>query len=115
LEICPTVVANTFVKQSTERARESMQGGSSILEGFESVGLFPPMITSLIAIGEKTGSLDQMLDFVVAQYEMDVKYALKNLPSTIEPIVTTIMGLGVLFFALAVYLPIWNMSKLVTR
>ncbi len=111
LEMAPTVVNNMHLKLNAAEARRVIQGGGSVFEGFESAKIFPPIMTQLIAIGEKTGSLDEMLDFVVAQYEMDIKYELRTLNSTIEPVVTIILGVGVLFLALAIYLPIWNLHS----
>ena len=59
--------------------------------------------------------MDEMLNFVIVQYDMDIKYALKNLTGMIEPIITIVIGSMVLFLALAIYLPIWDMSKVITR
>jgi type II secretory pathway component PulF len=113
LDIAPGVVHNAYLSECAKGAKQSIENGSSVSDGFIHMPVLPPMVTSLIAIGEKTGTLDKMLDHVVAQYDMDVKYALKNLSTTIEPIITVIIGIGVLFLALALFLPIWNMSQVI--
>lgn len=115
LEVAPGVVDNLYLSELVEEARRSIQGGGSIAEGFRKMPILPPMFTSLVAIGERTGSVDDMLEHLVVQYDRDVRYALKTLPATIEPIITVIMGLGVLFLALALFLPIWNMSHAIVR
>lgn len=113
LEIAPHVMANTALKQAVRRIRQNVETGNSVSESFEETGIFPPLMTGLMAIGEKTGSLDEMMNLMAAQYDMDIKYALKNLTTMIEPIVTVIMGAGVLFLALATFLPIWNLVQVV--
>ena len=113
LDIAPGVVYNMYLSACARNAKQSIENGSSVSEAFTQIPILPPMVTSLIAIGEKTGALDKMLDHVVTQYDNDVKYALKNLSTTIEPIITVIIGIGVLFLALALFLPIWNMSQVI--
>lgn len=115
LEIAPAVVANTYLTESAKEARQTIQAGSSIFEGFDQSPVFPPIMTSLIGIGEKTGTLSEMLDLVVTQYDMDIRYTLKNLTTMIEPVITVVVAVGVLFLALAVFLPIWNFSRVLTQ
>jgi type II secretory pathway component PulF len=115
MEISPNAVTNAHLQEAARNARECIRHGGSIYEGLSREPIFPPLMTSLIAIGEKTGTLDQMLNHVVAQYEMDVRYSLKNLMGTIEPVVTVIIGVGVLFLGLAIFLPIWSMAQVIIR
>lgn len=115
LDIAPSVVPNTSFQTSLRDAKQKIKGGSSIFEAFGDVPVFPPMMTNLIAIGEKAGNLDEMLEYVVLQYNMDIKYALKNLTTMIEPIITVVMASAVLFLALAVFLPIWNISQVLKQ
>jgi len=116
LEIAPAVVANTFFKKLLANVRQYIQDGNSIADAFlNEMPIFPPMVTSLIAVGEKTGSLDDMLDQVVDFYDMQINYTLKNMTTMIEPIITVIIGAGALFLALSIFLPIWNMSQALTN
>jgi MSHA biogenesis protein MshG len=115
LEVAPGVVDNAYLSELVRSARRNIQNGSSIADGFRQMPILPPMVASLVAIGEKTGAVDDMLDHLVAQYDRDVRYALKTLSATIEPIITVTMGIGVLFLALALFLPIWNMSRTIIR
>lgn len=115
LEIAPAVVANTFFKKLLANVRQFIQDGNTIADGFANeMPIFPPMVTSLIAVGEKTGSLDDMLDQVVDFYDTEINYTLKNMTTMIEPIITVVIGAGALFLALSIFLPIWNMSQALT-
>ena len=115
LEIAPAVVANTFFQKLLVNVRQFIQDGNTIADGFlNEMPIFPPMVTSLIAVGEKTGSLDDMLDQVVDFYDMEINYTLKNMTTMIEPIITVVIGVGALFLALSIFLPIWNMSQALT-
>ncbi|MBU4198349.1 MAG: type II secretion system F family protein [Verrucomicrobia bacterium] len=116
LEIAPSVVANAYFKQLLVNVRQTIQDGNTIADGFfNEMPIFPPLVTSLIAVGEKTGSLDDMLDQVVDFYDMEINYTMKNLTTMIEPVITLVIGVGVLFLALAILLPIWNMSQVLTN
>jgi MSHA biogenesis protein MshG len=115
LEVAAEVVNNTYFKDLLLKVKEDIQGGGTIADGFfNNMPIFPPMVTNLIAVGEKTGSLDDMLNQVVDFYEMEINYTLKNLTAMIEPIITLVIGVGVLFLALAILLPVWNMSQVMT-
>lgn len=115
LEIAPAVVANTFFRKLLVNVRQYIQDGNTIADAFlNEMPIFPPMVTSLIAVGEKTGSLDDMLDQVVDFYDMEINYTLKNMTTMIEPIITVVIGAAALFLALSIYLPIWNMSQALT-
>lgn len=115
LEIAPAVVANTFFQKLLVNVRQYIQDGNTIADAFlNEMPILPPMVTSLIAVGEKTGSLDDMLDQVVDFYDMEINYTLKNMTTMIEPIITVVIGAGALFLALSIFLPIWNMSQALT-
>lgn len=115
LEIAVNIIPNTYFKRAIAIARVRIIEGSSIFDGLEYAEIFPPFLTNLIAVGEKTGTLDEMLDFAVTQYDIDIKYTFRKLTAMIEPLVTCIVGVLLLLFALAVYLPIWDLSKVVTK
>ena len=116
LEIAPAVVANTFFQKMLVNVRQFIQDGNTIADAFlNEMPILPPMVTSLIAVGEKTGSLDDMLDQVVDFYDMEINYTLKNMTTMIEPIITVVIGVAALFLALSIYLPIWNMSQALTN
>jgi len=115
LEIAGDIIPNTYFKKAIMMSRERIIEGNSIFDSLEYAEIFPPFLTNLVAVGEKTGSLDEMLDFAVNQYDIDIKYTFRKLTAMIEPVVTCIVGIFLLLFALAVYLPIWDLSKVVTK
>jgi type IV pilus assembly protein PilC len=79
----------------------------------EKVKVFPPMVTQMIAIGEETGALDVMLHKIADFYEDEVDTAVKSLTSIIEPIMMIFIGGIVGLVVVAMYLPIFNLFKLV--
>lgn len=116
MEIAASVVANTYFQHLLINVRKSIQDGNTIADSFfNEMHIFPPMVTSLIAVGEKTGSLDDMLEQIVDFYDTEINYAMKNMTTMIEPILTAVIGVGVLFLALSILLPIWNMSQVLTN
>jgi MSHA biogenesis protein MshG len=74
--------------------------------------MFPPLVVQMMAVGEETGNIDVMLDKVADYYDKDVEYALRNLSTLIEPILLLFVGGMVLFLALGIFLPMWNMISL---
>ena len=71
----------------------------------------PPLVTKMLAVGEETGSIAPMLSRVARYYDRDVDYAVKNLSAALEPALLVVLGASVLFTALAVFLPLWNLMS----
>jgi MSHA biogenesis protein MshG len=78
----------------------------------EASGLFPPLVVQMMAVGEETGQIDTMLNKVSDYYDRDVEYSLRNLSTMIEPILLLFVGGMVLFLALGIFLPMWNLLSL---
>jgi len=112
LDITSETVGNVVIAAVLEDMRESLHEGKGLVGPMESSGLFPPLVTQMVAIGEETGNIDTMLNKVSDYYDMDVEYTLRNLSSMIEPILLLFVGLMVLFLALGIFLPMWNMMNL---
>jgi len=112
LEIASETVGNVVIARAVEEMRESLRDGKGLLAPMEASGLFPPLVVQMMAVGEETGNLDTMLNKVSDYYDMDVEYALKNLSTMIEPILLLFVGVMVLFLALGIFLPMWNMISL---
>jgi MSHA biogenesis protein MshG len=72
--------------------------------------MFSPLVMQMLAVGEETGRVDEMLEDVASFYEEEVEYDLKNLSSVIEPILIIAIGIMVLILALGVFLPLWELS-----
>ncbi len=112
LDIAGEIVGNVVLARVVEEMRESLREGKRLLGPMEASGLFPPLVVQMISVGEETGQIDTMLNKVSDYYDMDVEYTLRNLSTLIEPILLLFMGGMVLFLALGIFLPMWNMMNL---
>ena len=109
-----TVVAdatdNAWIGAHIKDMRTGIEHGESLLRTASQSGMFTPLILQMIAVGEETGSVDEMLNNVADFYDEDVDYGLKRLAESIEPILIVAMGILVLILALGVFLPIWDLG-----
>jgi type II secretory pathway component PulF len=112
LEIAAEIVGNVVIARVVQEMRDSLQEGKGLVEPMESSGLFPPLVVQMVSVGEETGQIDTMLNKVSDYYDMDVEYSLRNLSTMIEPILLLFVGGMVLFLALGIFLPMWNMLSL---
>ncbi len=110
LESIGRAVDNAWVADRVERMRESLERGETLLGAAAGTGMFTPLVLQMIAVGEETGQVDEMMEEVARFYEQEVDYQLKNLSSAIEPILISIIGAMVLILALAVFLPMWDLG-----
>jgi len=110
-----TVVAqtadNAYLAARIEQMRDGVERGESILRTSTAANVFTPIVLQMIAVGEETGSLDDLLDEIALMYEREVDYELKTLSAQIEPILITFLGVMVLVMALGIFLPIWDLGK----
>jgi MSHA biogenesis protein MshG len=109
LTIIARVCGNDFMGQRMLRLRDRVERGEPLSRAAAGVGMFPPLVLQMIAVGEETGELPQLLDEVAGFYEREVEFALSTLTSAIEPILIVVVGAMVLILALGVFLPMWNM------
>jgi MSHA biogenesis protein MshG len=91
--------------------RDRIMRGETLAHAAASTGVFSPMVLQMIAIGEETGMVDELLEEVGQLYTEDVQYALKTLAQQIEPILILFMGALVLMLALGVFLPMWDLGS----
>ncbi len=112
LEITSKTVGNVVIGKEIERISYGVLQGKGLAGPLAEGAVFPPMVVRMISIGEQSGALDDMLLNVSKHYDTEVEYAVKNLTSMIEPILTVVMGVVVLFLALAIFLPMWDLTKL---
>lgn len=109
LAIIARVCGNDFMGQRMLRLRDRVERGEPLSRAASGVGMFPPLVLQMIAVGEETGELPQLLDEVAGFYEREVEFALGTLTSAIEPVLIVVVGAMVLVLALGVFLPMWNM------
>jgi len=112
LEITANTVGNVVIGKEIEKISVGILKGEGLAGPLSEGKIFPPMVVQMISIGEQSGSLDTMLKNVSKHYDTEVEYAVKNLTSLIEPILTVGMGVIVLFLALAIFLPMWSLTKI---
>lgn len=111
LTVVADVVANAYIARRVYGMRDGVERGESIRRTANASGVFTAVVLEMIAVGEETGELDDLLEEVAQMYERDVSYEIKNLSANIEPILTIAMGVLVLILALGVFLPIWDLSS----
>jgi MSHA biogenesis protein MshG len=111
LTVVSQTVDNAHLSQRVEQMRDSVERGESILRTSVTAGIFTPIVLQMIAVGEESGSLDELMDEIAQMYEREVDYELKTLSAQIEPILITFLGVMVLILALGIFLPIWNLGK----
>jgi MSHA biogenesis protein MshG len=115
LDLTSRAIGNIVIGRDLLRARRAVEGGESLAAPLGRSVVFPSLLTGMVAVGEKTGALDTLLNAIATHYENEANHTIKNLPTIIEPIMlATVAGL-VLILALAVFLPLWDMVKLVQK
>jgi len=111
LSVIAGVVNNAFVSERILGMRDGIESGDSIHRTAIATGLFTPLVLQMIAIGEETGAVDDLLEETADYYESEVKYDLSKLTEAIEPIIIVIVGIMVLVLALGVFMPMWDLSS----
>jgi len=112
INITESVIGNSIIKKAISGASKNISEGESIARPLKDSGEFPPLVTHMIAIGEKTGDLEPMLQKVADSYDTRVENTLKGLTATLEPIMIVSLGGIVMVVALSILLPMLNMSAI---
>ena len=115
LEMSSKATGNVVVSKSLETIRKSVNEGKPMHEAMKADKLFPPIVTQMVAIGESTGRLEDLLERISLYYDEQVDGSLKNLTTAIEPILIFCLGGMVLAMALGIFLPLWNMMSVFRR
>ncbi|MBK8065388.1 MAG: type II secretion system F family protein [Betaproteobacteria bacterium] len=115
LTVVSRVVDNAHMEIRIDQMREGVERGESVTRSATAAGIFTPMVLQMIAVGEESGDLDDMLSEVADIYEGEVDYEIRTLTTQIEPILTVAMGILVAILALGVFLPIWDLGKVMLK
>ena len=115
LTVMNDVVGNEVMAQAITHVREAIIGGSALAEPFRLSRVFPPTVVQMVAVGERTGTLDQMLLHLGEYYDAEVERGLRTMTSLLEPLLLLVMGMLVGFIALSVLLPIFQLIKVFKR
>jgi MSHA biogenesis protein MshG len=114
LTLVSQTVDNDFIARKVEEMRSGVERGESILRTAAATGVFTPVVLQMIAVGEESGSLDELMEEIADMYQREVEYELKTLGAQIEPIMILFLGALVLVLALGIFLPIWDLGKVAT-
>ena len=112
LETVAATAGNVIIAEAVLATRESIREGGHLSDPLKKSGIFPNMVTSMIAVGEETGSLDVMLGKIADFYDMEVDAAVKGLTSLIEPLVIVVMGAVIGTIVIAMFLPMFGLGEL---
>ena len=113
LEITAKTAGNRVIQDAIMQSRASIAGGDTIAQPLQKSKVFPPMVISMISVGEQTGGLDEMLSKIADFYDEEVDAAVSNLLSLLEPIMIVFLGVVVGGMVVAMYLPIFDMINAV--
>lgn len=112
MDIVKITIGNVVLAREIDLVKKDVADGKGISGGVLASKFFPRLVGYMISIGEKTGALPDMLDSLCEYFSMEVKTAFRNLTSLIEPIMTLVMGVVVAFMAMAIFMPMWNIVKI---
>lgn len=113
LTLVADAVDNAYMAGRVRDMRAGIERGESLLRTASSSGLFTPLVMQMIAVGEETGQVDDLLHEAAEYYEREVDYDLKSLTARIEPILIGIVAVMVLILALGIFTPMWDMMRAV--
>lgn len=111
LNLVSDAVDNSYMRDKIITMRKSIESGESLLRSALASDLFTPLVLQMVAVGEETGRVDELLEEVGEYYEREVDYELGNLTAKIEPIMIAIVASMVLVLALGIFTPMWDMMS----
>ena len=113
LSVVAKALDNDYAEERILTMRDGIERGDSITRTATATGVFDPLVLQMLAVGEESGNLDQLLQEIADYYNREVDYAITRLSAAIEPILTIVIGLLVLVLAIGVFLPMWNLGSAV--
>lgn len=115
LDIVTDVVGNAFISKLIKELHGRVKEGEGLAQPMKGYPIFPPMVSQMVAVGEETGAMDEMLAKVSQYYDTEVDYAIKNLSTFVEPILLLFLGVMVAFLALSIFMPMWDLTQMAKR
>lgn len=115
LNVIARTIGNVKIASQIESVQISVQEGSTLGAAIDSKTSFPPLVKHMVAVGEKTGAMSDMMRAVAQHYDRETKVAIASLTQAIEPLVTVVLGAALLFLAMAVFLPMWDMMRVMGK
>ncbi|WP_338362649.1 type II secretion system F family protein [uncultured Pseudoalteromonas sp.] len=111
LSLTAHAVDNSYMEKAIITMRQDIEKGDSLLRASRSSELFSQLVLQMVAVGEETGRVDELLQEAADFYEREVDYDLRSLTAKIEPILTVFVAIMVLILALGIFMPMWNMMS----
>lgn len=115
LRILTETVGNAAISAEFVKVRELLEEGHGIAGPLSSSNYFPPMLINMVKIGEESGRLDEMLRHVSEHYDVEISYTIKKMTDMIGPILIVSLTVIVGFFALAIYMPMWDLTQMLNK
>jgi general secretion pathway protein F len=115
MDIVRNIVSNSLLAETIDDARDAIREGESIAAPLKRSGQFPPLVYHMIAIGERSGQLEEMLQNVAKSYESQVELRVAALTSLLEPVMIVLMGGGVAFIVFSILMPIMQLNTFVPK
>jgi MSHA biogenesis protein MshG len=115
LSVVSQTVDNAWISRKIDGMRDAVERGDTILRAAIASGVFTPVVLQMIAVGEETGAVDELMEEIAELYNNDVQYELKTLSQQIEPILIVFLGVLVLVLALGVFLPLWDLGRVTLK
>jgi type II secretory pathway component PulF len=115
LEITSATIDNSLISQKVKEVMKSVSEGGGLSKSLKETEVFTPITVQMVSVGEQTGRLDEMLVKVGHYYDLETRYTIDKLSSLIEPVLVITIGSMVLFMALAIFLPMWDMASVVFK
>lgn len=113
LDILSATIDNAAIEREFSRVQEQVRSGKGISQPLETARYFTPLVINMVAVGEQSGNLGEMLDDLARHYDEEVAYAVSGMTEAIGPVLVIALAVVVGFFALAIFLPMWDMVQLV--
>ncbi len=113
MDILAETIANAAITKEFSKVKNLLTEGRGISKPLNQAKYFTPMVINMVAIGEESGNLDDMLQEIASHYDSEVEYATKGLAEAVGPALTICLAAMVGFFALAIFLPMWDLTKMV--
>ncbi|MDF1615452.1 type II secretion system F family protein [Desulfurivibrio dismutans] len=113
LSIISEVIGNGAIAREFDKLKAKIEEGRGIAGPLKQARYFPPLVVNMVEIGEESGSLDEMLQAVANHYDAEVEYAVKRLSDALGPLLVVGLAAVVGFFALAIFMPMWDLTKMV--
>ncbi len=115
LSVSGQTTGNIIIQDAIDRASLQVEDGKQLASALEQTKEFPPLVVYMIAAGEQSGNLDIMLEEVARFFSRDIEYAVGRLTRSMEPLMTILIGVIVLFILLALYMPVFNLTHVIQK